>query len=281
MTKPSFKIFLPFLVFFFSFCNNSEKNDENIVDYNTKQAVQETKLNAQNVFNSMPDRKLILKLIEDNKIEYNPDFLNDPNSLSKYTVEFYKAANLGIYGSDLSIANSFDQTQESMVFLKCVNSLAANIGVNKAFDQVMFDRMEANRANKDSTLEIITGAFKKADEILKVNNRPSTSAVILAGSWVEGLYVSCQMAKTANGEKIIKTIIDQNESLKNLVIMLEASDLATETEYIVTDLKSIKDAFNVAETNTVHNLETIKTITEKVTLLRNKLISGGTFNLKV
>lgn len=277
MIKTSFKIFIVITVLSFSFCKNSDKAaDESIdVDDSTKLAVQETKLNAQNVFNSMPDRKIILKLIEENKIEYNPDFLNDPNSVPKYTIEFYKAVNLGIYGSDLSIANSFEQTQESMVFLKCVNSLAANIGVNNAFDQAMFDRMEANRENKDSTLEIITGAFKKADEILKINNRPATSAVILAGSWIEGLYVSCQMAKTINGEKIIKTIIEQNESLKNLIIMLDASNLADETKYIVTDLKSIREAFTVAEANTVHNLETIKTISEKVTALRNKLISAG------
>ncbi|MDP1803024.1 MAG: hypothetical protein Q8L81_16805 [Bacteroidota bacterium] len=276
MTRISFKIILVVFAFSFTFCKNGEKQDENLViDDNTKQAVQETKLNAQNVFNSMPDRKLILKLIEDNKIDYNPDFLNDPNSVSKYTVEFYKAANLGIYGSDLSIANSFDQTQESMVFLKCVNSLAANIGVNNAFDQAMFDRMEANRENKDSTLEIITAAFKKADEILKVNNRPATSAVILTGSWVEGMYVSCQIAETANGEKIIKTIIDQNESLKNIIIMLEASNLTDGTKFIIADLKSIRDAFEVAEANTVQNLETIKTIKEKITALRNKLIAGA------
>lgn len=276
MTKISFKIILVVFAFSFTFCKNGEKQDENLViDDNTKQAVQETKLNAQNVFNSMPDRKLILKLIDDNKIDYNPDFLNDPNSVSKYTIEFYKAANLGIYGSDLSIANSFDQTQESMVFLKCVNSLAANIGVNNAFDQAMFDRMEANRENKDSTLEIITAAFKKADEILKVNNRPATSAVILTGSWVEGMYVSCQIAETANGEKIIKTIIDQNESLKNIIIMLEASNLTDGTKFIIADLKSIRDAFEVAEANTVQNLETIKTIKEKITALRNKLVAGA------
>jgi hypothetical protein len=276
MRKLNLKIFLMVSVVVFAFCKNAEKTDDNIVvDDNTKQAVQETKLNAQNVFNSMPDRKIILKLIEENKIEYNPQFLNDPNSVSKYSIEFYKAVNLGIYGSDLSIANSFDQTQESMVFLKCVNSLAVNIGVNNAFDQVMFDRMEANRENKDSTLEIITNAFKKADQILKINNRPATSAVILAGSWIEGMYVSCQMAQTINSEKIIKTIIDQNESLKNLIIMLDASNLAPETEYIVTDLKSIREAFIVAEANTVHDLETIKTINERVTALRTKLVSAG------
>ena len=83
------------------------------------------------------------------------------------------------------------------------------------------------------------------------------------------------MAQTINNEKIIKTIIDQNESLKNLIIMLDASNLAPETEYIVTDLKSIREAFIVAEANTVHDLETIKTINERVTALRTKLISAG------
>lgn len=276
MIKATLKIFLVVFVLSFSFCKNTDKADEGIdVDDSTNLAVQETKLNAQNVFNSVPNRKIILKLIDENKIEYNPDFLNDPNSLPKYTIEFYKAVNLGIYGSDLSIANSFEQTQESIVFLKCVNSLAANIGVNNAFDQSMFDRMEANRENIDSTLEIITCAFKQADEILKANNRPATSSVILAGSWIEGLYVSCQIAKTIPGEKIIKTIIEQNESLKNLIIMLDTSNLTEETKYIVTDLKGIREAFNVAEANTVHNLEVIKSITEKVTALRNKLISAG------
>ena len=121
----------------------------------------------------------------------------------------------------------------------------------------------------------IIECIKKADEILKVNNRPATSAVILTGSWVEGMYVSCQIAETANGEKIIKTIIDQNGSLKNIIIMLEASNLTDGTKFIIADLKSIRDAFEVAEANTVQNLETIKTIKEKITALRNKLVAGA------
>ena len=52
MRKLNLKIFLVVSVVVFAFCKNSEKTDDNIVvDDNTKQAVQETKLNAQNVFN--------------------------------------------------------------------------------------------------------------------------------------------------------------------------------------------------------------------------------------
>lgn len=260
----------------FTFCSGGEKADENLVeDESTRQAVLETKLNAQNVFNSMPDRKEILKLIEDQKIEYNPDLLNDPNTVNKYTVEFTKAVNLGIYGSDLTIASSFEQTQESMVFLKCVNILAGDLGVSNAFDQKMFDRMEANKQNKDSTLEVVTGAFKKADEILKTNNRPATSAIILAGSWIEGLYVSCKIAESISSQEVVKTILEQRESLKNLVIMLENSKIEAKNAFIVTDLKLLETNYDKALESKKTDLSAIKEISATVDSLRKKLVSAS------
>jgi hypothetical protein len=274
----SINLFVPLsFCLLFSFCKSGDKSEDTIIAAvdSTAQAVLETKLNAQNVFNSMPDRKEVLKLIEEHKIEYNSDFLNNPAMVSRYTVESSKAANLGIYGSDLSIASSFDQTQESMTFLRCVNILATDLGISNAFDQSMVDRMEANKQNKDSTLEIITGAFKSADEILKSNNRPATSAIILAGAWVEGLYVSCRMAESLNSESIVKSIVKQKESLKNLVVMLEASKLDEATRYILVDLKVLQDAYRSAEESGVITLESIKEISFVATALRKKMISAG------
>lgn len=263
------------LVITFSFCKDSEKVDETLVDdQNTKAAVLETKLNAQNVFNSMPDRKEILKLIDEHKIEYNSDFLNDPKLVSKYTLESSKAANLGIYGSDLSIASSFDQTQESMVFLKCVNLLAGDLGVNSAFDQKMFDRMSANEQNKDSTLEIITAAFRTADQILKTNNRPATSAIILAGAWIEGLHVSCQIAQGLKSESIVKSILKQQESLKNLVVLIDAAKIDGGSNYLLTDLKALSEAYKKAEESQKCTIDTIKEISSIAQGLRKKIISG-------
>lgn len=271
MTKNLYKVLFLLSVFFIFSCGG-EKSEEIISEEeHTKPDIQESKFNAQNVFNTLPDRKLVMNLIEQNKIEYNPDLLNDPTRVSKYSVELAKAVNLGIYGADLSIASSFDQTQESMVFLKCVNVLAGYLGVNSAFDQRMFERIDANENNKDSILEIVTGAFKKVDEILKYNNRPATSAVILSGCWIEGLYVSCQMAQQVDTESIIKAIVNQKESLKNLIIMLEAVTLEENAKFILNDLKSLYEAFDVAETTTTYNKKVIASITQKISDLRNKI----------
>lgn len=272
MRKSIYKALFLFSVLFIFSCGG-EKSDDSIVseEEQKKYDVQESKFNAQNVFNTLPDRKVVMKLIEENKIEYNPDFLNDPTRSGKYAVELAKAVNLGIYGADLSISSSFDQTQESMVFLKCVNVLAGYLGVNSAFDQKMFERIDANENNKDSIIEIVTGAFKKVDEILKYNNRPATSAVILSGCWIEGLYVSCQMAQQVESESIIKAIIQQKESLKNLIVMMEAVTLEDDAKFILKDLKDLYQIYNVAETTTKYDRKAIAAITQKISELRNKI----------
>jgi hypothetical protein len=190
----AFLLFILSSVLFYS-CSEGEKNEDLVEEeQHTAAESKQVAFSAQNVFNTLPDKELVLSLIEKNNLEYNPDFLNDPNSVTKYNIEFFKAINLGIYGSDLTISSTFDQTQESMVFLKCVNVLAGNLGVNAAFDQRMFDRIQSNDNNKDSVLQIITESFKEVDEILKNNNRPGTSAIILAGCWI-----ICFLPDGANG----------------------------------------------------------------------------------
>jgi hypothetical protein len=273
--KPAICLLVLSLFFVFTSCNSGDKNEELIsAEEQAVPDLEATRFNAQNVFNSLPDKKQVMELIEANKIEYNPMLLNDPHAVKRYAVEFSKAANLGIYGSDLIIASSFDQTQESMVFLSCVNVLAQSLGVSGAFDQKLFERIESHNNNKDSVLEIVTGAFKKVDEILKYNNRPATSAVILAGCWIEGLYVSSRIAESINEERTIKAVVQQKESLKNLIVMIESVKLEPSSSFLLEDLRNLYDRFNVAETKTKFNKESISEITSQITTLRTKLTDG-------
>ncbi len=257
----------------FSFCKG-EKPDETTEDTTTGSinVIDNKQISAQNVFNSIPARAEIVRLIGESKIEYDPSYLNNPDVASKYSLENSRALNLGAYGADLSVAGAFDQTQESMLFLKCVNILSKNLGVSTAFDQHMMDRMEAHKENRDSTLEIIAQSFRKADEFLKENERPGTSALILCGSWIEGMYVSVQIAQRINSESIIKTILKQDESLKHLINMVEASNVSADAKYVTDGLNDLKVTFDEAVKKKTYTLETIKDITDKTNALRKKIV---------
>jgi hypothetical protein len=261
----------------FSFCKG-EKPDDNNEEETTGgiSLIDNKQISAQNVFNSIPARAEIVRLIGESKIDYDPSYLNNPDVASKYSLENSRALNLGVYGADLSVAGAFDQTQESMLFLKCVNILSKNLGVSTAFDQHMMDRMEVYKENRDSTLEIIAQSFRKADEFLKQNERPGTSALILSGSWIEGMYVSVQIAQRINSENIIKTILKQDESLKHLINMVEASNVSPDAKYVTDGLNDLKVCFDNAAKNAAKNktytLDAIKEICDKTNALRKKVV---------
>ena len=130
------------------------------------------------------------------------------------------------------------------MFFKCVSMLAKNIGVSNSFDENMGDRMTANKENRDSTLSIISQAFKSADVTLRKNNRPGTSSLLVAGAWIEGLYIACETAKETKSEEIVKEIFAQKESLDNLVELVKSSNIAHEAEYILNDLHLVKSIIN-------------------------------------
>ena len=75
-----------------SFCKNGEKEDDISIDepvdsVGVAVAVAKTKKSAEQVFNSLPDRTEILKLVAENKLEYDTGILNEPNNVKKNYVK--------------------------------------------------------------------------------------------------------------------------------------------------------------------------------------------------
>jgi hypothetical protein len=242
-------------------------------DDSTVVGLDSQKISAQNVFNTIPSRATILELTKLANSEYNVQYLNNPDEVSKYSLESSRALNLGVYGADLNVASIYEQTQESMLFFKCVSIIAKSIGVSNSFDENMGDRMIANQSNRDSTLNIITQAFKSADNTLRKNGRPGTSSLLVAGAWVEGLYVACQTAKETKNEPVIKEIFNQKESLNNLIELLESSKVSSEADYIINDLHDVKKILE-AKSDNVFTLNALTELDKKITALRTQIISN-------
>lgn len=256
-----------------SACNGNKQEEVDASDDGTVVVgLDSQKISAQNVFNTIPSRDVLLDLIKQANTEYNVTYLNNPDDVSKYFLESSRALNLGVYGADLNVASIYDQTQESMLFFKCVNIISKTIGVSNSFDENMGDRMNANQSNRDSTLNIISQAFKNADNTLQKNGRPGTSSLLVAGAWVEGLYIACQTAKESKNEAIIKEIFNQNESLTNLIELIEVSKVTSEAAYILTDLQSVKKIIE-SKTDKVYTVDALKELDSKITEIRTKIIS--------
>ncbi len=211
-------------------------------------------------------------LIQQSNLDYDATLLNDPESLNKYTSDNFKAINLGLYGADMVYANVYEQSQESMLYLKCVNSLCRSLGVAGAFDEKTVDRLTTNKDNKDSLLSIVSQSFKTADKFLRDNQRAGTSSLMVAGGWIEGLYLSGKVAEKAKTKKLIQRMSEQKQSLADLISLVENAKVTGDATFVLDGLKDLKVTYDKIPDKTVMTDEVLAEINTKVFALRAKLI---------
>ncbi len=226
----------------------------------------------QKIFSSIPSQDETTEMLENAGARYNAKALNPIENVSKYSTNKAKALNLGVYGIDLGVNNIFDQTQESMLYLKCTNQMAKSLGINGAFDENMSSRLDANAGNKDSLLAIITDSYRVADTHLQENGQPGISTLMVVGAWIEGMYISSQIGTETQNEVIINRIGKEKNTLNDLIGLLENYKAENQgTEDVIDNLKAVKAIF---DTTTGDKLtpEQFKQIAEKILEIRTKMI---------
>ena len=226
------------------------------------------KKSASFIFKSVPSTAELAVMIKNAGAIYDFKLLNDVKNKDKYTTTTAKAMNLGVYGADCSYASIFDQTNEMMFFIQCAQSLAGSIGASGAFDDATLDRVSQNKSNHDSVLSIKTDTYTITDQLLSEGGRSGVSALVVAGGWVEGLYIATNLANgTKNNAEIVKRIAEQKGSLKNLIELLQENEDTEGVKAIISGLKDIQAAYEKVDQNTTAE---VKNTDEK-----NKLTTLG------
>lgn len=172
---------------------------------------------TRSIFHNIPSPMETAGLLKKAGAEYDKNILNDVKNVDNYTAASKQALNLGIYGADLSYASVYNNTQESMLYTSCAQKLAKKLDVTSAFNQSVVERLEKNRSNRDSLLAIISETYWHMDGYLKESGRDNISAMMVAGGWVEGLYIATQVTKLHDTPELRQRIAEQRIPLDDLV----------------------------------------------------------------
>ena len=235
---------------------------------------------ARTVLNSIPSPVETVALLKSAGARYNAKYLNPIENVSKYSTNASKALNLGVYGCDLSFTSIFDQTQESMLYLRCANTLSNELGIMGVFDENTSARLEANQNDKDSLLSIISESFYIADTYLNNNGQPGISTLIVAGGWIEGLAIATKIADDTKKEEVATQIVNQKTSLENLIKLLELQ--VAESDDVKKMLAQLQELEKIYVTvglaladapNAKVSAEQLKMISDKANEIRNKMIN--------
>jgi len=212
------------------------------------------------IMDNLPSPSEIPYLLQATGAEFNQSLVNDSKKVDQYTLKNDKAAlNLGVYAADIGYLSSYEKTQESITYMATVKTLADKLGVIGSYDMSEMDRFESNIANKDSLTSILDNSVKKTKDYLKDDSRDKLAALVLTGSFIEGLYISTGLIKSYPKNllpddsrnlvltPLIRVILEQEKSVDELVKMLATVEQVDPITTLSADLTSLQASYRALD----------------------------------
>lgn len=242
----------------------------------------------------IPPPSEIPYLLQTTGAEFNESLINPRTKADQYASRTDKAAlNLGVYAADIGYLSSYDKTQEAIDYLQSAKTLADGLGVIGTFDVEVLKQFEANISNKDSLTHLLDRTIKRTQSFLMDDNRNKLSAMVITGSFIEGLYIATGVvrsypkdllpddAKNTILTPLVRIVLEQKKSVTEVNKMLASiSDQPESVAGLVADLKALEAeyaALNIEEqirnnkANLVLSDKNLVEITNIVERLRKKI----------
>ena len=254
--KRSFYLILSvFIVVGMGSCGSSGSENKDSKEFeDAKDSLQEQ---IEEVIYNIPSPTEIPYLLQATGAEYNESLVNPRSKVDQYTTRTDKAAlNLGVYAADIGYLTSYEKTQESIDYLNACKTLADHLGVIGTFDIGILKRFEANISNRDSLAALLNETVDQTEKFLKDDSRNKLAALVVSGSFVEGLHISTGLinsypknllpddARNQILTPIMQVVLNQKKSVTDLLKMLTAVEQTDPVSGMVADLQELEKAYS-------------------------------------
>lgn len=212
---------------------------------------------------NIPSPSEIPYLLQTTGAEFNESLVNPRNKADQYSSRTDKAAlNLGVYAADIGYLSSYDKTQEAIDYLQSAKTLADGLGVIGSFDTEVLKQFEANISHKDSLTRQLDRTIKQTQAFLQDANKNKLSALVVTGSFVEGLYIATGLVKTYPKDllptdakntiltPLIRIVLEQKKSVGEVNKMLQEVDQTESVANLKADMQALQTeyaALNIEE----------------------------------
>jgi hypothetical protein len=259
---------LPFVISLFIGCG-SETTNVNHKNPEVFKSVQ-TGTKNENGFYDIPSPVQQAQLLEKAGATYDNSILNPLENISRYALANSKALNLGVYAADLSYTAAFNKPKDVVLYLTVSQKLAEELSIKGDFYSDIMKRMDKNTENQDSLLQIVSDVYYRANESLKENDQSHISALVVAGSFIEAMYIATHATENEKAKEAIYERIGEFKSTLNNLIGLMVTVHENDFSNVLADLKSIKTIYDETSASKL-NKNQISKITREIKAIRIRI----------
>jgi len=197
---------------------------------------------------------------------------NPVSNVELYLTEKERALNLGVYSTNLSYASTYNQRQATLDYMNVSKRLIDELNLSGAIRPDIIEQIEANQDNKDALVELISGTFYDTYEHLNQSGRGAVSMLVLAGSWVEGLYIATHISEnTFDNKEMVRIVMEQKSSLNKLKALMQLYSENDAIAQVMQMLAPVHATFNSIEDGAITERQ-MKLITSQINTLRTEII---------
>ncbi|MBI9055077.1 MAG: hypothetical protein JEY96_14740 [Bacteroidales bacterium] len=249
----------------------SEPTNDTSVDASiNKDEVEQT---VREIVYPLPTAFEVTEMINTIEASYIIGLSNAIENVDKYFTDKEQALNLGVYSADLSYASTYNMQQEVMSYMEASENLVVELGITGAFSKDFVSDVEANIDNKDKLTDLVTNSFYNTYEYLVKGDKEDLSLLVLSGTWIEAMYISCNISETVyHNPELVKVILHQKSSLDKLIELLTPHSEHQTIKGVLNDLNPIKSVYDEIDETGITEAQ-LKQIIEKTAALRLKIIS--------
>ena len=118
------------------------------------------------------------------------------------------------------------------------------IGVATAIKPEVLKRLESNVGSPDSLAVITDDVYFSSFEALEDSKQGPTLALVVAGGWIESIYIAINLAKYEDNSPVIERLADQKYTLENLIEFLKKHEADVNVKAVKTDFEGLLAEFN-------------------------------------
>ena len=218
--KLKYLYILTFSLLFLASCNNEEEKEKNNSKFEITDKSKSIVGMVDGKIFSVPSPYEFILFIKKLEIPYNHALLNPAGNRVLYESDFKKCLNFGVYGIDLAYLTVFEQSSTALNYFATIKALSEDIDLTSIFDANTIERLENNMETQDSLLIILTKTYREADKSLKNDRQKNEAALIVAGSWIESLYLLTQIQKVKPSNLIVQKIAEHKYYAENVLALL-------------------------------------------------------------
>lgn len=172
------------------------------------------------------------------------DVLNSPENAKSYGDPKAKAVNFGIYSCDLTYCSIFEIGTEAIKYFKVVKQLGDEIGVSTSVKPEMLKRLEKNMGSPDSLVEIADDMYFSSFETLQSGQQGNTLALVVAGGYIEGLFIATNLIKFDKNNPAVERIAGEKFTLENIIDFMKKYESDAGVKEVIGKLTELKTTFD-------------------------------------